>query len=172
MSAEVISRALDKYSRHVERTTRKILHRLHLDETRRSMYGELREDYDKHLASAKAFGIGTASAISLLMVHTSSSRCDSRMRVTRHPRRCLMYDQSPVMQIPCLKASVQAQESVLLQTSLDGCTCTMPTYRSRNSTLMPWNPWAGAVRPVALGQLLKVCTLLPASVTTEETIPC
>lgn len=58
MSVEVISRALDKYSRHVERTTRKILHRLYLDETRRSMYCELKEDYDEHLASAKAHGIG------------------------------------------------------------------------------------------------------------------
>ena len=60
MSAEVISRALDKYSRHVERTTRKILHRLYLDDTRRSMYYELRKGYDKHLASAKNYGIGRA----------------------------------------------------------------------------------------------------------------
>ena len=65
MFVEVISRALDKYGRHVERTTRKILHRLYLDETRRSMYCELKEEYDKHLEAAKAHGIGKVSNCSL-----------------------------------------------------------------------------------------------------------
>lgn len=65
MSVEVISRAIDKYGRHVERTTRKILHRLYLDETRRSMYRELREEYDKRLEAAKAHGIGQTSDCSL-----------------------------------------------------------------------------------------------------------
>ena len=60
MSAEVVFRAVDRYSTHVERTTRKILHRLYLDETRRSMYDELRRSYDMNLACARAHGIGIA----------------------------------------------------------------------------------------------------------------
>lgn len=60
MSAEVVYRAVDRYSTHVERTTRKILHRLYLDETRRSMYNELRGSYDLNLACARAHGIGKA----------------------------------------------------------------------------------------------------------------
>ena len=63
MSVDVINRAFDKYGGHVERTTRKILHRMCLDETRRSMYSELKEDYDMHLADARSHGIGDAPAL-------------------------------------------------------------------------------------------------------------
>ena len=58
MSVEGINRVLDRASRHVECTTKKILHRLYLDETRRSMYAELIEHFDRNMAWSRTYGIG------------------------------------------------------------------------------------------------------------------
>ena len=58
MSAEAISRALERASRHVEDTTKKILHRMYLDETRQSMYAELKESIISSSVWARSYGIG------------------------------------------------------------------------------------------------------------------
>ncbi len=58
MSAEAISRALERASRHVEDTTKKILHRMYLDETRQSMYAELKESIISNSVWARSYGIG------------------------------------------------------------------------------------------------------------------
>ena len=58
MSAEAISRALERAGRHVEGTTRKILHRMYLDETRQSMYAELKESIISNFGWARSYGIG------------------------------------------------------------------------------------------------------------------
>ena len=63
MSAEAISRALERASGHVEKTTRKIIHRMYLDETRQSMYAELKYNFVINLKRARNNGIGDDCAL-------------------------------------------------------------------------------------------------------------